>query len=472
MPETGWQTLGQVLGAGRSLGEEAYQEGRYRTAQTEGALELARQRQLENVALESQNRELEAIEETLAAAGDPNAKVTAAIMRGGRGNAAQLGQALLSGQEYGFRGTLGDPNAPRADQFAAGQGVQGKVLPPFEPVGAGGFVDMREQEPEIGTTPLGESMIAENVASELASTALANLRDEQRTNPAAFRSSTTADGRPRPPSGYIDNPNFDPAQPISDTNRLWTAAGTGGPHDPTTEKPMGAREAQMFNRVIGGAKQAQVTLGNLVNLPVGASAGFLGLGSKPGQSIFTAVKDNFRNTVASQDVQTYNSMLAGLERNLAFIEGHGLAASDTFAGSYDNLTLREGDTEFTRLHKLAEIAQTIEAGLDPYLVNPRVPEKQKQYIRDVIEYTRQAIPFDHNDVTLLERTPGAVTLGDLIKQKGLDQGAAPAAPAAPEAGAPAAAPEVGAIEYDENGVGWQFGGGDPADPNNWYQVAE
>ena len=460
MATSGWETLGNVLAGGIDT-EGAYEKGRLRTAQTESALGLARQRQLENVSLEAKNKARSESEDALVKAGRPpdEARLIANIMNGETGSdfsAAMTG--LSKGQEMGFRDTLADPLSPLGDQFAAGQGVQGKVLNPYDMMGAGDFVDLRNVPepgvaPDLGTTPLGEAMIAEKGASAGAAQALTQLRGVQAGDPdystVSGSGGAGAGGAGKPPSGFVANPAFDPTKPVGPENFAFVDA---------RQPVMGAREAVFFNRIVGGAKNAQQTIENIVKLPVGASAGTLGIGSKPGTNMFTAGVDTLRNTVSSQEVQTYNTMIAGLDANLAQIEGHGLAASDAFRGQYDRLALREGDTEFTRLRKLAEMAQTIESGLDPYLSNPRVPEQQKQYIRETLAAVRKTIPFTHGDIAVLETAPGTATLQSLINQKGLNMGSPaqpgtpPAAGAAPPPAAPSKSP--GASFPMKNARGW------------------
>jgi hypothetical protein len=431
MPASGWEQLGNVLGSGIDR-TGAYETGRLRTAQTENALLTARGRQLKNVADEKQAKALDDADVAMAAAGiDPaQAKLLKNIALGGYGSDFNAGMSgLATGQEMGFRDTLASPEADPANRFLAGQGVQGKVLNPYDMVGQAEYADLRAPDAGLKTTSLGDSLIDENVAGAGANNALADLRRVQAGDPdysTVSGGGSAAGGAGKPPSGFIANPAFDPTKPVGPENFAFVDA---------RQPVMGARESVFFNRIVGGAKNAQQTIQNIVNLPVNTSAGVLGIGSRPGANMLTAGVDALRNTVSSQSVQSYNAMIAGLDTNLAQIEGHGLAASDAFRGQYDRLALREGDTEFTRLRKLAEMAQTIESGLDPYLSNPRIPTQQKQYMQELITKVREVIPFTHGDIAMLEQSDGTVTLGDLIKAKGLStaQPSAPVQPSAPAA---------------------------------------
>jgi hypothetical protein len=444
MATSGWETLGSVLGGGvDKVG--AYETGRLRTAQTENALIQARNRQLEGVSLEAKNKARFEAEDVLVKSGKSpeEARLLATIMNGEMGADYKAGtEGLLNTQEQDFRATLGNAEAPLGEQFAAGQGVQGKALNPYDAVGAGGYADLRNPDAGVQNTPLGESMIAENDAT----TQLRNVQAGDPDYSTVSGGGTTAGGPGKPPSGFVANPAFDPSKPISEGNYAFTDARA---------PVMGAREAVFFNRIVGGAKNAQQTIKNIVDLKVGASAGVLGIGSKPGDSMWKAGIDTLRNTVSDQTVQTYNTMIAGLDANLAQIEGHGLASSDAFRGQYDRLALREGDTEFTRLRKLAEMAQTIESGLDPYLNNPRIPVQQRQYMQDLVAMVRQTIPFTHADIAALEVDPNATTLGDLIRSKGLDQAASGAR--RPTGAAPAPAAGVTSQPLPpRNAQGWEL----------------
>jgi hypothetical protein len=277
---------------------------------------------------------------------------------------------------------------------------------------------MGESLRTIGT-PTSDSANTRNQASADALTALAALRKKQAEHPELFRVTGS-----RPPSGFEEDPD-NPGQlrPIK-----------GGPKDPMTAPPMGSREAVFLNRVLGGANQAVAAIKNITELPVGASTGVLGIGASPGHSLFSSVKGALTNEIASQDVQDYNTMLPGIERNLASIESAGLVPSNTFMGSFGKLELRQGDTQMTKLRKLAEMRQIIEKGLEPSLENPRVQPSQKELIKKIIDMTKQAVPFEHSDITRLQRaqqTNPSTTLNDLIKQKITAKPGAPTAPPVP-----------------------------------------
>lgn len=433
---TGFEKLGALLGGGAgNVREEAYQEGRLMTARTEDAIARARTNQLEGEATILKLKGLQEFEDNYVAANPTKpgvaqeAKMLGSIIMGEAGSDFKAGmEGIQVGQETDNRAILSDPGADPAKQWAAGQGVQGKVLNPLEDVGAGGYTNLRTPGDELLTTPLGDSMIFENEQS-------GKLSEDKRLNPERHRAPASASGGIDPASGLklppnmMPNPAFDPTQLVSDDNQPFL------PIPGATQQ--GAIEQRFQSRIQVGANSAVKTIKNIVDLPAGASTGLLGVGQSPGQSIFQAGLDNLRNKVSSQEVQSYNSLLTGLDRNLAVVEGAGQIASDALAGSYDTLQLRETDTQLTRLRKLAEMKQTVTAGIEPHLHNMRIPRSQRDFYRMIIDEVNKLIPFDQSDVAALEQAENPQqTLGDVIKARGL---ADPQAAAPAEAGAEAPA---------------------------------
>lgn len=202
---------------------------------------------------------------------------------------------------------------------------------------------------------------------------------------------------------------------------------TGQPYSAANAKDsgLGGRESIMFQRVANSANSAATALQNISELPIGASTGVMGLGASPGHSVMASVRGALLNRIAPQEVQDYNTMLAGVSRNLSTIETAGLAPNGSITSSMDSIQLREGDTEITKLRKLAEMRQIIEKGIEPNLANPKLPPEQKELVRNIIKQAQGAIPFTQHDITELQRRQQSnpdFTLQDLIKQKGLGGG--------------------------------------------------
>jgi hypothetical protein len=207
---------------------------------------------------------------------------------------------------------------------------------------------------------------------------------------------TTAPGVPgKPPSGYVTNPNYDPAAPIGDGNYPFVDA-----RQPT----MGARESAFFNRVYGSAVAMERDLSNLMQMPLGTSIGVLGVGpaAQPGTPSAGALAGALKYQISTPETQAYNAALGGMNRALSFIEGQGLVGSNTIAESYDTLLLRPGETLEMAMYKMAQMKQTVMAGLEPHISSPRVPFEQKQAISELMDKLNASIPFEVEDVIALQ----------------------------------------------------------------------
>lgn len=186
------------------------------------------------------------------------------------------------------------------------------------------------------------------------------------------------------------------------------------------------REAIFTQRVIQSANQASKDLHNVVQLPMTASTGVFG-GRKQGPGLLDATKEVLANKVTSQEVQAYNVMSTGFQRSLAAIESAGLMPSGSLTHQMDAVLFKEGDTNLTKLHKLAQTRQIVESGMETVVENPRVSEMEKNHAKSIVENLRKAVPFTHEDLIKLqaaqEINPNA-TLKDVVGKVG-----APAGPA-------------------------------------------
>lgn len=153
-----WSQLGELLTGGQP--DIAYAKGRYQSAQTEAALSQAEERRQQALALEMLPKQLAALPGMTPELSGASAGSLAA--GGAVGDAVSL---MLKQQEFGNRQTLADPLAGSYDQFYAGQGVQGKVLPRYE-FGPGGEMvsDLSRPEEAPQLTPTGVSQVAADKA--------------------------------------------------------------------------------------------------------------------------------------------------------------------------------------------------------------------------------------------------------------------------------------------------------------------
>jgi hypothetical protein len=195
---------------------------------------------------------------------------------------------------------------------------------------------------------------------------------------------------------------------------------TGSKADPNAQKPWTGREKVYTERTLSAANLAATAIENITKLPMEASTGLFGMGGTRPTGIFSATTEALRNKMSSQEVQDYNAMLAGVNRNLATVETMGMTPQGTFTSSMENLEMRPGDTYFTKLRKLAEMRQIVERGMDVPLADPAVPESIKNVARQSIDKVKKAVPFTQEDVTKLEASP-KTSLEQLIKDTGVSK---------------------------------------------------
>ncbi len=427
----GYQALGDALGGGTApLRQNAFMQGQlaqanvgHLSAQTQEALSQAKVNQLKATEAEDMQKRTSSLAEDLVKGGlDPQqAQLYATVLNVKGGNFEQVAQGQGYRQTQGFRDTLGNPNADPAARLAASSAIEGKPVSPFVSVpqeSVNAFdpnVANPTADPTVHDTPLADAIIGQHNAT-------ANLSTAQATHPELFHPKS-GDGGPKAPTNYQW---VDPADTSKGVKPI-----IGSKADPNAPVVPGSREAIFHDRMVNSANQVVGDLKNVVELPIGASTGILGVGGSPGKSIFDSAKSTLLNTVASQDVQDYNSILPGLDRNLASIEANGLVPSGTFSDSFSKLALREGDTELTKLAKLAQVRQIVENGMTPSLSSTRITADQKNFIKTMLDDLKKAVPFTRNDIIALrreqEKNPSA-TLNDLIKRNnpgGKANGAAP-----------------------------------------------
>ena len=174
------------------------------------------------------------------------------------------------------------------------------------------------------------------------------------------------------------------------------------PLNPENAAGAGGREATAFSRMVGAGNQAVKTLENITEMPTIGNTGILGMGGAQSHSILGTTVGTLKNKLSSQEVQTYNTVIAGLERNLAGIEAAGLMPSGTLTNKMGAVVFQPGDTEITKLRKLAEARQIVEDGLSPWLANPRIAPEQKKLISEITDRLSKAVPYTHHDLTMFE----------------------------------------------------------------------
>lgn len=332
---------------------------------------------------------------------------------------------------------------------------------------AGATADWRQQNQEFQNqqddkdATLAEKLAGVDKQSLSARLALQELKERTQASLMGTALKATANP-PKTTASHYSMSEHDVTMPDGTPGKqiymLDTSTGEVKPYGPPTAGGKGAgldsRSGALFQRVLSSANEATSAVDNITNLPFGASSGWFGVGASPGQSWLSASKGVLTNKLAPQEVQSYMTMLPGLAKNLAMVESGGLQTAQGLNDVFGKLELREGDTGYTKLHKLAEYRQVVEKGIEPYLHNPKIPPEQKEEIQTMIDQLRAAVPFSHNDVTGLERAHAQnpdMTLQQYIASQGL------AKPPASGGAATAAAPQTAGAKQapaPANAKGW------------------
>lgn len=210
----------------------------------------------------------------------------------------------------------------------------------------------------------------------------------------------------------------------------------------------GALQGIYANRIILSGNEAAKDLANVVQLPTTASTGWFG-GRTQGPGILDAGREVLTNKMTSQEAQAYNVMSAGFQRSLAAIEAAGLAPRGGLTQQMDAVIFKEGDTNLTKLYKLAQTRQIVEAGLEVIGADPTTKPELKDKISEILGKVRQSVPFTTSDLINLQKAQEAnpqTTLKDIM----------------PKVKAP---PKAGDVED-----GYRFKGGDPSKQENWEKA--
>lgn len=163
----------------------------------------------------------------------------------------------------------------------------------------------------------------------------------------------------------------------------------------------GGRESVYINRVVNSGSQAAADLANVVALPMSSSRGLFG-GRGQGKGLLDAAQESLTNKMTTQEVQSYNVVATGFQRALAAIEGMGLAPTNALMHQMDGVIFKEGDTNMTKLLKLAQTRQIVDKGLEVIVSNPRVDEETKKLVRKTLDNLNSSVPFTPSEVLKLE----------------------------------------------------------------------
>jgi hypothetical protein len=229
----------------------------------------------------------------------------------------------------------------------------------------------------------------------------------------------------QPPSGYGFVKDTNGKNKLDANGNPILTYQTGGPADPQLKEhaPLGNRESVFINRIGIASNETAKDLENIVKLPLTSDRGVFG-GRKQGGTLFAAAKEDLANKMTSQDVQSYNTLASGLQRNLAAIEAAGLAPGGSLTHQMDAVIFKDGDTNFTKLQKLAQIKQIANAGLETTMSNPRLPQQQIDHFQTILDRINKSVPYDISDTIALQQAHEIdpnVTINDIMKSKKVSQ---------------------------------------------------
>jgi hypothetical protein len=137
---------------------------------------------------------------------------------------------------------------------------------------------------------------------------------------------------------------------------------------------------------------------------------------------------------------------------------------------FASLELRSGDSELTKMRKLAEMRQVVEKGLEVNLDNPRLPQEQKTLVQRIINDVRTAVPYTQHDVTEFQKAGKKdknTTLTDYMTAKGIAKPVPPTPGSASPTAVPSPAATGGAGGGNlDHGAAMQWAQAHPNDPRS------
>lgn len=182
--------------------------------------------------------------------------------------------------------------------------------------------------------------------------------------------------------------------------------------------PGGGRVAGQVIRITSAAHDLASNLENIAKLPASASGGLFQQAGMAGTPLGALARK-----VTTQEVQSYKAAAVGIERSLAALDAAGLAPSGAFVEMMGGLRLQEGDTELTKLQKLATMRQTGENTLDAIQASALLSREQRAEVIGLKQRMSKAIPWTPQDVIALMNSKNSnTTLNDIAKQRGLAGG--------------------------------------------------
>jgi muramidase (phage lysozyme) len=214
------------------------------------------------------------------------------------------------------------------------------------------------------------------------------------------------------------------AQEVSPGN--WVDATTGAKIDipPGTDigvvKSPGRQAAAQVNSMINAGNEAVAAVGNLVDLPITATAGwFKGQGQHPGDTPTEALKRSLVNEVTLSESRSITTSFQGVARAMATLEAAGRATGLVGLTQQAQLLMpQQGDTGLDILRKYAEIRQLTERSLETMKASPDVSKDQQKLMEKIAGEMRDVVPWTVKDINALQRDPSAEKVDEFARRFG------------------------------------------------------
>lgn len=188
-------------------------------------------------------------------------------------------------------------------------------------------------------------------------------------------------------------------------------AGAGGP----------GRQAQTaILRVTAAGNELAAAAKNLVDLPIGATAGmFSGLQGLPPDQMKGAFLRSLANKVTPEDAQAILVSFQGVARAVAQLEAVGAAQGLVgLTKTAQVLMPLEGDSAATVLRKYAELRQIAERAMETMASAPDVGNDQKKLLAKITKEVEEAVPWTVGDVNRITRNPTDESVKEFARKVG------------------------------------------------------
>lgn len=151
----GWADLGNIIAGGaEASSNRAYEEGRFRSAQTEDALSAARANQAKALATERENEARKNLRSMSELGGVDYANPTAHLMTEAllgnlAGDMSQIGDYQNKAQQFRLRDTMANPEQSALSRTRAGQALEGKPSSDLVVMGGNAVTNLTDDTPEL-----------------------------------------------------------------------------------------------------------------------------------------------------------------------------------------------------------------------------------------------------------------------------------------------------------------------------------